>query len=247
MKSIAELRKYQYDYHDKVFPYLSKWRLSPYSRFKAILYMEASAILVWFLQRTNVTPNALTVTYGVLGLVGGIFLAMSAKGAIIIAVLIFFLKGILDWSDGHLARLKNQTSAAGAILDGYGGILGAMGLQIGLGFYVAEKSSMMIFYYLIPLIPLFFLGKLHNFALSELFKEYMTKDKLSEYAAKEQPAQEDRQFTSIKSLANPRLEKMRTTINSLLDNRARTVDFICLLLLIELFIFLFASQFISFS
>ncbi|GAI05541.1 unnamed protein product, partial [marine sediment metagenome] len=153
---MAELRKEQYEYNCGLYPYLNEWRKNPYTWLKARFYMEAGALLVYFLLKTKINPNTVTIIYGLLGLVGGILLAIPINQTILIAILIFFLKGILDWSDGHLARIRGQTSITGDILDPYGALLGALGLQMGLGFYVAQKSDMAIFYYLIPLIPFFY-------------------------------------------------------------------------------------------
>ncbi len=100
---------------------------------------------------------------------GGFLLAVPNNFTVSIAVAIFFSKGILDWSDGLLARIRNQTSITGGILDPYGALLGALGLQMGLGFYVAQKSEMILYYYLIPLIPFFYGGKLHSYAISMNF------------------------------------------------------------------------------
>ena len=243
MKSIQELRRYQYEYNYKRFPYLGTFKQSPYSYFKARFYMELSAVLVFVLQRTDITPNMLTIGYCLLGLIAGVLLGLGTEIGVLAAVFIFFSKGILDWSDGNLARIKNQTSTVGAMLDGYGAILGAMGLQIGLGFYVAGKSSMLVFYYLIPLIPLFFLGKLHNFTLVELFKDYVNKNELCKYEQEVDISNEKTNNTDkgYNNGLSCKFNRVRNIVNNILDNRARTVDFICLLLLIEVFTPIFVT------
>ncbi|MFA5068963.1 MAG: CDP-alcohol phosphatidyltransferase family protein [Candidatus Omnitrophota bacterium] len=232
MKTIAELRKQQYEQHYAGLRCFKGWK-TPYSCLKARFYMQASAWLVYVLQRTSVTPNMLTVLYCLLGLAGGLLLGMATRVSVLLAVFIFFTKGILDWSDGHLARLTNRLSCQGAMLDGYGAVLGAMGLQIGLGFYVAHRSSCVMYYYLIPLLPLFFLGKFHNYALAELFKTCLNKKALTKYAR-----QDNENRTDLQNYANvlsPALLRARDVINNFLDNRARTVDLVCLLLVIETF------------
>ncbi|MDD5503729.1 MAG: CDP-alcohol phosphatidyltransferase family protein [Candidatus Omnitrophica bacterium] len=232
MKTISELKKEQYEQHYLGPGCFKGWK-TPYSCFKAKFYMQTSAWLVYALQGTAVTPNALTVLYCLLGLAGGIFLGMATKIGVLSAVFIFFTKGILDWSDGHLARVTNRQSCQGAMLDGYGAVMGAMGLQIGLGFYAAQKSSCAVYYYLIPLLPLFFLGKFHNYALAELFKSCLNKKALAKYALRDSERPAGR--TEKTGILSPRLDKAREFINNFLDNRARTVDFICLLLVIEVF------------
>ena len=52
-----------------------------------------------------------------------------------------FNKSILDWSDGHLARIKYKPTLTGHILDVYGGVINSIGLTIGLGFFAFNQSS----------------------------------------------------------------------------------------------------------
>ena len=203
--------------------------------------MELSSILVYFLLRTNIKPNTITIIYGLVGILGGILLAIPNTATIAIALFLFFSKGVLDWSDGTLARITNQTSLRGRILDVYGAFLNSMGLQMGLGFYVAAKSNMVLFYYLIPLIPFFFAAGLTNYAKQILF-EYIPKEKtrqqdlstVSESGTDD--AEKGEKFTN-RSL----VDKLRF-LTKVFDDRARSVDFILLLILIEI---LFPSFFIT--
>ena len=232
MNSIRNLRKYQYDYHTKFYPYINDWKKCPYTWFKARLYMEASAVLVYFLLKTKVKPNMVTIIYGLLGLFGGILLAIPVNQTILIAVLIFFLKGVLDWSDGHLARVRGQTSITGALLDSYGAFLGALGLRMGLGFYVAHKSGMAIFYYLTALIPLFYAAKLTSRGYTFLFCEYLKPEKLKEH--KNRNLEGSIKTQSLKHKAK-NYNSIKNFFYNFLDDRARTVDFVCFLLLLEIF------------
>jgi len=236
MKNITELRKGQYEYNYKLYPYL------PYTWFKARFYMEASAVLVYFLLKTKIKPNTVTIVYGLLGLLGGVLLAVPTNEAVFIAVVIFFSKGILDWSDGHLARIRGQTSVTGSILDSYGALLGALGFQMGLGFYVAQKSETILFYYLIPLIPLFYAGRLHSFAFSELFTKHITSEKIKEYRKKNPSNAATKLDNEELSDSPPKKYGMAYGfIRNFLDDRARTVDLVCLLILLEIFTSIFIT------
>lgn len=250
MNSIAELRKQQYEYHYRLYPYIKDWYRGPYTWLKATFYMELSALLVYFLLKTKIKPNALTVTYGFLGLIGGVLLAIGTKQTIIIAISIFFLKGILDWSDGHLARITGQASLTGTVLDPYASLLGNFGLQIGLGFYVAQRSGLPIFYYLIPLIPLFYAINPLSFTSSWLFNNWIKAGKIKEYKNAEYKE------SAQNKVLPARYRTIYKLISNFLDGRAKNVDFICLLLLIELhttvfltwiiFLMLLMKQFIIF-
>lgn len=239
--TIRELRQEQYDRHSKLYPYINDWKKNPYTWLKARFYMEASALLVYFLLKTKIKPNTVTIIYGLLGMIGGILLAVPTKTTILIAICIFFSKGILDWSDGHLARITNQTSIAGHILDGYGAFLGSLGLQVGLGFYVAQKSEMMLFYYLIPLIPLFYATKLHSYAVHVLFNEYITSEKTREYNREILQEKSANLDENTKAGFNKRYGKIHNLVKNFLDDRARTVDFICFLLLLEMYTSVFVT------
>jgi len=239
--TIKQLRIERYKHTNNEYPYTGDWRRNPYTWFKSRLYIEASAVLAYFLSKTRIKANTVTITYGLLGLVAGILLSIPANASIIIAILIFFFKGILDWSDGLLARIRGTTSVTGDILDCYGAVLGSLGLQAGLGFYVAQKSGMIVYHYLVSLLLLFYAIKITTFSYSVLFKNYLKAEKLEKHktrdvkgSAKNENDKSDvgfeKKYTAIYHLAN-----------SFLDDRARTVDFVCLLILLEMFLPFFVT------
>jgi len=198
-------------------------------------------LLVYFLLKTKIKPNTISIAYGLLGLIGGVLLAIPTNQTIFIALLIFFLKGILDWTDGHLARVKNQVSITGYILDPYGGLFGALGLQIGLGFYVAQKSGMMIFYYLIPLIPLFISSTLHRYATHVLFNEFISTKKIKEYKRNNISDSIEPRVEKASEVLGKKYSKIYNFINNFLDDRSRTIDFVCFWILLEMFTPIFVT------
>ena len=242
MNSIRDLRKYHYEYRHKRFPFIKEWKKNPYSCLKARLYIEGSVPLVYLLLKTKIKPNTVTIAYCLLGILGGILLAIPINVTILIAIFIFFLKGTLDWTDGFLAKIKEEISVTGDILDLYGAVLGAVAFQMGLGFYVAQKSGIALFYYLIPLIPLFYFGRLHYYAFSTLFRNHTTIEKIKEYSKKDLPGDliglSGYRFSDEEAISKKYGRvwgRLYNLIRNLLDDRARTVDFVCLLLLIEMF------------
>ena len=244
MRSLKDIRKMQYEYHyeHELCQFFRDWKRAPYSYFRGIMWMEMSAFVVYILQRTRITPNALSVAYCLSGLVGGILLAIPLKATILIAVFVFFFKAIFDWCDGLLARVTRRFSLAGDILDCYGAILGAMGLEIGLGFYVAHRSGMDLYYYLIPLIPLFFFGKLHSFAFHIFYKNYITTGKLRELFGKQAQLHAAAATGGRpEKVLSGAFERIRNFTNNFLDHRSRTIDLICLLLLVEQFTSVFVT------
>ena len=89
---------------------IDDWFKNPYTCLKIRLYKVGAEILVFIVQHTKVTPNFLSLTYAFLGAIGGIFLASNNQSLILISLILFFYKGLLEWADGLLARLKKQTS-----------------------------------------------------------------------------------------------------------------------------------------
>ena len=122
---------------------------SPYTYFKTIIYIELSAILVFFLQKTFLTPNFITLIYALLGVCGGILIGSAQSELVIGGVLIFFFKSVIDWSDGLLARIRKKTSELGSLLDGWAGFVGYYSFIIGLGLYLYNTTNENHFLYLI--------------------------------------------------------------------------------------------------
>ena len=46
---------------------IDDWFKSPYSSIKARYYIEGSSLIVFLLQNTKITPNQLSIFYGILG------------------------------------------------------------------------------------------------------------------------------------------------------------------------------------
>ena len=234
--SIKDIRKITFPYEYNKYPCIKDWKRNPYTSLKARFYMESSVILVFFFLRTSIKPNTVTIIYGLAGILGGVLLAIPNKATILISILIFFLKGILDWSDGHLARITEQTSLTGHILDSYGAQLNSLGLQVGLGFYVAQKSDIRWFYYLIPLIPFFYATNLVHYSRSVLSYPNIISDQFKAYFRK----QEIKTFSATNKKQKT-IKYGRQLIGSILDDRARSVDFICFIIFLEIFYGLFWS------
>ena len=74
-------------------------------------------------QFTRISPNQTTLMYTISGVLGGI-LSLNNNTSALIACLIFYFKGTIDWTDGLLARIKNETSSMGHILDTWGSHVG---------------------------------------------------------------------------------------------------------------------------
>ena len=122
---------------------LDNWLAQPYSSLKAIFYLEGGALLAHLFQYTNINPNFLTLIYIILGFVAGIFLSLDNETFILAGTIIFFSKGIIDFGDGLLARIKNKTSELGHVLDCWGALVGNYSFIVGLGMYLYNKYEVL--------------------------------------------------------------------------------------------------------
>ena len=232
MYTFKDLRKQQYNFRREVFPDVFDYIRNPYSFIKTRFYIETSTVLVWFLMKTNINPNTVTVIYGLAGIPTGILLAIPNKYTICIALFIAFTKGIIDWSDGQFARMTGQTSLTGHILDAYGAHLNSLGFQIGLGMYAAYRADTLLFYYLVPLLLFFRAGGLFLFSRAILFEEFSSEKNVSSF--QDNDSQDKNQDNiNINSLERS-YGKYKNLFMGFLDDRARSVDLICLIILLEI-------------
>ena len=93
-------------------------------------FRPAGSLFAYAAWRTPMTPNQLTLIGLVTGVVAGALLFWPALGLWAFAGLI--LHGVLDSADGQLARLRNQFSFEGRVLDGLGGYFTHIAIFAGL-------------------------------------------------------------------------------------------------------------------
>ena len=215
------------------FPYLKNFSKNPYSYLKGRYYMYCSFFLVYFLLRTRITPNMVTIAYCFCGVIGCILLSIPNFYLNIIGIFVFFNKSILDWSDGHLARIKYKPTLTGHILDVYGGVLNSIGLTVGLGFFALNQSGYEFLIYLIVIAAC-----LHSEVFTSVGKKLILENlnKLiiqskNDDVFIEQPIQEKNSVESIKV----QYPNWLNYFKKFLDDRSRNVDFILLVIIIDIY------------
>jgi len=229
-----EVRRKNYEYIYKITPYVfDEWKWWSYSKFKSILYIESGSVLLYLFLKTSVTANAITTVYAVTGILGGILLAVPCNAAIIAGIAIFYFRPILDWFDGLFATMKNQVSQTGAILDPYDSFVGWIALWAGFSMYVANKSGALFFYRLSPVIPAVFAADIF------IFSKLQAADK---NLAEIQSGASESDGGEAAYSRFTKLSRILKSIDRIFECRARTVDFMCLVILIEIF---FKKVFIS--
>ncbi|WP_329457668.1 CDP-alcohol phosphatidyltransferase family protein [Streptomyces sp. NBC_01497] len=93
------------------------------------------------LVRTRVTPNSLTWTMVVCGVLAGVALLIPGLLGALLAAILFQLFLLFDCVDGEVARWKGQNSAVGIYVDRLGAYLADAALLIGAGFRAARGGS----------------------------------------------------------------------------------------------------------
>jgi phosphatidylglycerophosphate synthase len=106
-----------------------------------LLHRRLSRPLTRRLLRTPLSPNAITLAGIALGVAGGCLLAAPGAGALLAAVLCLIASGVLDCSDGELARLRLAESRLGHALDVGGDTVVHMAVLGGLAVRVARVSG----------------------------------------------------------------------------------------------------------
>ncbi len=199
------------------------WKKSPYSCLKARVYIELSTIFAFFFQYTSLTANHISLIYCISGIVAGILLTTNSDALIISGLIIFFLKGSIDWTDGLIARIKNQTSSIGHILDTWGSHIGTLSLISSLGIYCYNNSNNNLYLFLTIIILFLKIIDFKLFSYHQLFHELLN-DEIN--------------FDIKKNKVDNKIKKKKSfavlLIRNFMDDRARTVDLVCLLIFLEI-------------
>jgi len=215
--------------HNEINASFDDWLFSPYHSLKTRFFIELSTILVSFLQFTPVSPNFITLLFVLSGILGAILLGSGQENLIVIGVIIFFFNGIFDWMDGILARIKKTTSELGNIFDTWGGVVGSFGFLIGLGMYLYNATNEIYFLYLMILIITIRALDLKDFVYHYLMYEFYKNKRINKKNKKKVKILKKNEKTPII------LFYLKKIFQGFLDNRARTIDSIGLIILIELY------------
>ncbi len=205
---------------------------NPYSYFKSRYYIEVSAILVFFLQHTKVTPNFITIIYSLLSFSILFLLSSNNNYLILFAIILLFTKGVLDWADGLLARIQKKTSNLGFVLDNWAALISTHAYTLGLAVYLYNKDNELIF--IILGVSILFIKALdlrnytYHLAMYSLFKEKDKKSFLKKLNF-------NKHFKLKNKKKSSSLDIFKIFIQNFLDDRSRSVDLICFIIFIDIF------------
>jgi len=105
------------------------------------LLRRLSRPLTRLLIQTPVTPNAVTVIGIAIGVAGGLLLGVPGVAAVVAAIVLLEVSGVLDCSDGELARLRFAESRLGHWLDVTGDTVVHIAVLAGIARRVARAGS----------------------------------------------------------------------------------------------------------
>lgn len=95
-------------------------------------YRPIGLKIAQFCAKVNISPNAVTIISIFIGIAAGVFFYFDNIGINIIGMLLLMFANALDSADGQLARLTNNKSRYGRILDGIAGDFWFISISIAL-------------------------------------------------------------------------------------------------------------------
>ena len=231
--NIKDIKKLVFEQQFKRFPYLNNFKKNPYTYLKARYYMYSSVFLLYALLRSRITPNMITITYCLCGIIGGILLTLPNIYCNIAGVIIFFNKSILDWSDGYLARIKYKTTLTGHILDVYGASINSIGLTIGLGFFVINQTGYDFLIFLIAIVAFLYSELFTSFGKKVIFEDLNKIIKNNQNDSEKIIKDSDKKNALRINLTN--YPKWIIYFKDFFDDRARSTDLILLIIIIDIY------------
>lgn len=117
--------------------------------FDLFFYRPLAFLFVKVIYHTSLTPNQVTLLSILFGVAAGIIVGFGNSSLFVYAALLFMIYNILDCSDGQLARLKNNGSEIGRLLDGFGDYIVSIFAYFGIGFGFASLTDEPLLYWLL--------------------------------------------------------------------------------------------------
>ena len=201
---------------------------SPYTLVKSIYYMETASLFLFLTQKIIKSPNFITFLYAITGVMGAFLLLNPQDELFYIGIFMVFTKGTFDWADGSLARRLNKTSFLGFALDEYGAYLSDAAFRVAFIYYTLGYFPELM--YLFPIIA--FILLITKFSL---FSDYMYYKNVAYNPLEKYKKVINNEFEEVikDSKEATGVANWYHRYASFLDARARSVDFLLLILIID--------------
>jgi len=107
--------------------------------FDLYLFRPFAFLLVKLIYRTPITPNQLSVSSMITGILSSVFFSLGTVSSFLVGGILYGLTRVLDCSDGMVARLKKNGTMIGRIVDGTVDYVN--GVVIYVGFFVGINRA----------------------------------------------------------------------------------------------------------
>lgn len=148
---------------------INSWNKNIYLKLKYYFIIEIACLISWLSIKFKINPNSLSILNIFLAFTAFVLLCSENICFNYIALALFFSKNILDYADGFVARNQNKTSATGAFLDEWSGIIFYFCFYFSLPIYVFQKTGDINYFYIVILMFFFQLINPKTFLLSNKF------------------------------------------------------------------------------
>ena len=98
-----------------------------------LIFRPISFAFVKLIYSTAITPNQISIIAMIFGIFSGVFYAFGSYDFMLLGALSLFICNTLDCADGQLARLKNNGTRIGRVVDGFIDYITSISIFIGLG------------------------------------------------------------------------------------------------------------------
>jgi phosphatidylglycerophosphate synthase len=198
---------------------------SPYTFIKSIYYIETASLFLFMTQKIIKSPNFITFLYALTGVMGAFLLHSSQEALFYIGIFMVFTKGTFDWADGPLARRLDKTSFIGHALDAYGAFVSDSAFRVAFVYYTLRYYPELMPWF--PIIAFVLLITRFN-----LFSGFMYYQKNTPHSlAKLNKIKKSESDKSLKR--SYKKSEWYYRYIAILDSRARSVDSLLLILLID--------------
>ena len=208
---------------------ITNWRKMPYTALKSKIFFEIASVLIFLLQYTSIKANWISLAYAAFGIIAAVLLSSGIDNMILAGIVIIFFKSILDWIDGDLARLKKQTSELGALIDAWAALVGYYSFLIGLGMYLFNATLEIHFLYVMILMIVIKSLDIKDYTYHRTMYLFYKNNTFPKKIKNK-----ERKITQKTNNVPNILIVLKNFFQNFLDDRARTNDFICLVILIEI-------------
>jgi phosphatidylglycerophosphate synthase len=211
----------------------NNWKDQPYTFLKTRFYIEASSAITYLFLRLGVSANTTTFLYLLFGFLGCLLIAVGSVPLLYLGILLVFVKSVFDWADGPIARWEQQESLKGHIFDLYGARFNSLCFVSSLGLYSYRSTDDIIFLYFLIGYGFVCSNIITSYASDQLLRSLLN-EKVRFYSSSDN---EDLKISS--GLANLPKSKLSLLIQKLaifrhiLDDRARSVDLLLLIIIFE--------------